>query len=172
MHDISFGKAELSEALRLSVLLKTVYIQTYDIEGITIESANFITKAFAKERIEGIIKDHRSQFMVARHRGNLVGAAEILFDSMCPIRKIALPELGKLYVLECFYGKGVGYGLLNAVENEVKKQGFKELHLMVYIKNTRAIAFYERQGYVTLGMTDFKMEHNTYKNLVMNKVLN
>ena len=58
------------------------------------------------------------------------------------------------------------------MENEVKKQGFKELHFMVYIKNTRAIAFYERQGYVTLGMTDFKMEHNTYKNLVMNKVLN
>jgi len=171
MNDISFGKTELSEALRLSILLKTVYIQTYDIEGITIESTNFITKAFAKERIEGVIKDNQSQFIVAHHRGNLVGAAEILFDSTCPIRKIALPELGKLYVLECFYGKGVGSGLLKVVENEVKQQGFREIHLMVYIKNTRAIAFYERQGYVTIGMTDFKMEYHTYKNLVMNKVL-
>ena len=79
--------------------------------------------------------------------------------------------MGKLYVLERFSGKGIGHGLLHAVENEVLKNGRDELTFIVYVKNTRAIAFYERQGYHTIGMVDFKMEHNTYKNFVMTKTL-
>ena len=101
----------------------------------------------------------------------MVGAAEIIYNSVCPIRKIAVPELGKLYVLERFKGKGIGYGLLKEVEKEVLNHGYKEFWCIVYIHNPKAIAFYERQGYISIGMIDYKMEYNTYKNLVMNKVL-
>jgi ribosomal protein S18 acetylase RimI-like enzyme len=73
--------------------------------------------------------------------------------------------------LDRFYGRGIGYGLLKAVEKDVIKNGFKELNLIVYNKNERAIAFYERQGYKSIGIEDFKMEHNTYKILVMTKAL-
>jgi len=171
MIPISYKIAKLSDALRISVLLKTVYIQTYDIYGITIESANYITKSFATERIEKLIKENLSHFIVAWHRDNVVGVAEIIFNSTCPIRKIPVVELGKLYVMEHFSGKGIGHGLLKATENEVLKNGFNELSLIVYVKNKRAITFYERQGYESLGLMDFKMEHNTYKNFVMSKKL-
>ena len=89
-----------------------------------------------------------------------------------PIRKIPVAELSKLYVLERFYGKGVGFGLMNVAEEEVRKNGFKEFNLEVYINNARAIAFYKRQGYTSIGNVDFPMESNTYENLVMNKILN
>ena len=171
MNAFSFGRTNVSEALRVSVLLKTVYIQTYDIEGITIESANFVNKTFSPERIERLIKDDPRRFIVAHHKGNMVGVAEIIYDSICPIRKIPVPELGKLYVLERLKGKGVGYGLLKEAEKEVLNHGFKAFWCMVYIHNPDAIAFYERQGYNAIGMIDFKMEHHTYKNWVMNKVL-
>lgn len=171
MNDIEYKKAKHSDALRISVLLKTVYIQTYDIKGITIESANYITKSFANERIEQLIKENPSHFMVAWYWDNVVGVAEIIFESICPIRKISVVELGKLYVLDRFNGQGIGHGLLKAVEQEVLSKGFSELSLIVYIKNERAIAFYEQQGYKSLGLMDFKMEHNTYKNFVMTKTL-
>ena len=57
MNTISFGRAKQSDALRVSVLLETVYVQTYDIEGITIESANYVNKTFSPERIEKLIKE-------------------------------------------------------------------------------------------------------------------
>ena len=171
MNPISFGQAKLSDALRISVLLQTVYIQTYDIAGITIESANYVSTTFALKRIETLIMQQPNRFIVAYHKENVVGVAEIIYDSICPIRKLALPELGKLYVLEHFKGKGIGYGLLNEVEKEVLNHGFKEFWFYVYIHNLRAVAFYERQGYASIGIADYKMEHNTYKNYVMNKVL-
>ncbi|WP_111309173.1 GNAT family N-acetyltransferase [Confluentibacter sediminis] len=169
---ISFGKAQLSDSLRISVLLKTVYIQTYAIDGVTFEFANFITKRFSPEHIENIIKENPSQLIIAYQNENPIGAAQIIYNSHCPIRKTPVPELSKLYVLERFYGKGIGFELMKEAEQEVRKKGFKEFNLEVYIKNNRAIDFYKRQGYVSIGNVDFPMEHNTYENLVMNKTFN
>lgn len=172
MREISFGKAKLSDSLRISVLLKTVYIQTYAVDGVTFEFANFITKRFSPEHIENIIRENPNRLIIAYQNENPIGVAEIIYDSHCPIKKITIPELSKLYVLERFYGKGIGYGLMKMAEKEVQEKGFKEFNLEVYFKNDRAITFYERQGYVSIGNVDFPMEFNTYKNLVMNKMLN
>ena len=58
MAEITYGKAKLTDSLRISVLLKTVYIQTYAVEGVTFEVSNFITKRFSLEHIESIIKEN------------------------------------------------------------------------------------------------------------------
>ncbi|NER18867.1 GNAT family N-acetyltransferase [Spongiivirga citrea] len=171
MNEISFGKAKLSDSLRISVLLKTVYVQTYAVDGVTFEFANFITKRFSTQSIENIIEKNPSRLIIAYQNGNPIGVAEIIYDSTCPIRKKAVPELSKLYVLERFYGKGIGFELMNEAEKEVRKNGFTEFNLEVYINNARAIAFYQRQGYTSIGNVDFPMEFNTYENLVMNKLL-
>lgn len=171
MTKVSYGKAKLSDALCISVLLKTVYIQTYALDGITMEFANFITKRFALEVIEKTIKENPNNLIVAYHNTNPIGVAEISYDSKCPIKHIPVPELSKLYVMECFNGTGVGYGILKEVEKEVNSHGFKRINLEVYMENERAIRFYKRQGYVTIGTIDFQMEINTYKNRVLNKVL-
>ncbi|MEH6765105.1 MAG: GNAT family N-acetyltransferase [Aequorivita antarctica] len=170
MKNISFGKAKLSDSLRISILMKTVYIQTYAVDGITFEFANFITKRFSPEHIENIIKENPNRLIIAFQDENPIGVAEIIYNSNCPIRKIAVPELSKLYVLERFYGTGIGYRLMKEVEREVCKNGFTQLNLEVYIKNIRALAFYERQGYVSIGNVNFPMEFNTYENFIMNKV--
>ena len=148
MTEISFGKAKLTDSLRISILLKTVYIQTYAVDGVTFEFANFITKRFSIEHIESIIKENPLQLVIAYQNENPIGVAEIIFDSTCPIRNISIPELSKLYVLERFYGKGIGLGLLEWVENQLINNGFKELNLEVWKQNERAIAFYKKHKFV------------------------
>lgn len=170
MEDISFENAKLTDALRISILLKTVYIQTYAVDGITFEFSNFITKRFAPEHIEAIITKNPDQLIIAYYKGNPIGVAETVFESICPIRKKTIPELSKLYVLERFYGKGIGYGLLAKAEKKLLQKGYSEFNLEVYIPNERAISFYKRQGYKIIGEVDFPMEFNTYENFVMNKV--
>ncbi len=171
MAEISFGKAKLTDSLRISVLLKTVYMQTYAVDGVTFEFASFITKRFSIEHIESIIKKNPLQLIVAYQNENPIGVAEIIFDSTCPIRNISITELSKLYVLERFYGRGIGFRLLQSVENELINNGLKELNLEVWKQNERAIAFYKKHGFISIGNVDFPMEYNTYKNYVMNKKL-
>lgn len=170
MENVVFKTVSLNDALRISILLKTVYIQVYGLEGVSFEFANFIDNRFSEAKIAKIISENPNQIFAAYYKENPVGVAEVLVDSICPIRKIEVAELGKLYVLERFYGMGIGFGLLNSVEKRLKLEGYNELNLEVYMNNKRAISFYERQGYRTLGEVDFPMEENTYRNLVMNKV--
>ncbi|WP_422860842.1 GNAT family N-acetyltransferase [Flagellimonas sp. S174] len=171
MNKISYKKAGIDDSIRISVLLKTVYIEVYATEGITFEFANFIEKRFSNDHIKKIIKNNPDQFLIAYYDDNPIGVAELLFNSNCPIRKISTSELSKLYVLKRFNGKGIGYGLMLASEKLLKEKGFKELNLEVYIGNAHAISFYEKLGYQKIGKVDFPMEKNIYENWVMNKKL-
>lgn len=171
MNKISYGTAKLSEALLISVLLKTVNVQTYATSGISFEIANYITQRFSPEYIENSIKENEDRLLVAYKNENPIGVAEIIYNATCPIRKINVPELSKLYVLDRFHGQGIGHGLLKEVEKQVLKTEAQHLYLEVYVENASAISFYQRQGYEIIGEVDFPMQDNVYKNWVMSKAL-
>ena len=171
MHDIVLKNAEMLDALLISVLMKTVYIETYALEGITFEFANFINDKFSVQSIQEKIISKASDVIIAYHKGNPVGVSLVLFDSFCPIKKRSIPELSKLYVLDRFKGQGIGKSLLHATENRVLSNGYKNLNIVVYAKNTAAIKFYNNLGYSSIGTVDFVMESNTYLNEVMHKTL-
>jgi ribosomal protein S18 acetylase RimI-like enzyme len=105
------------------------------------------------------------------YSGNLVGVVGIEFSKKCPVGNITAPELNKLYILEWFCGIGIGYKLLEYAENMLREKGEKEMWLWVLVFNTRAIRFYERQGYKWIGNAFFEMETNSYENKVMVKTL-
>ena len=168
---LSFGKAAVSDALRISVLLKTAYIQTYAVEGITFEFANFIEKRFSIQTIERIITQHPDQLFVAYFKGNPVGAEELIFESECPIRHIPTAELSKLYVLDAFQKRGIGSKLLQEAERLASSSGIKECTLEVYNKNEQAINFYQNHGYKIIGSVDASMETNYYEDFIMTKSL-
>jgi len=171
-HEINYRYAVATDALRLSILFQTVYITTYGVDGVTNEFANFIVRRFSVNYIEDKIARYPQSLIVATYNGNLVGAAELNFDTVCSIGNIAAPELSKLYVLNLFVGKGIGYNLVKEVEKTIAAQGHKQLWLEVWQDNPHAIAFYARQGYKELGTVLFPMEDNTYTNCVMLKELN
>lgn len=168
---ILYRNARLNDAVKLSILFKQVYIQTYGIEGVSDEFANFITKQFSVERIETTILNHPESIVVADYKGNLVGVAEIEMSKSSPIGNIIAPELNKLYILEWFCSKGIGQKLLAFVEDFLAKQGENEIWLWVLESNTRAVAFYEKHDYQCIGNASFQMEKNLYDNKVMLKKL-
>ena len=133
--------------------------------------ATYITKRFSLEYVKNAIKNCQCRFIVAYINENPIGAAEIIYNNKCPIGMEEMPELSKLYVLERFYGKGIGFNLLNKVEKELYSKGFDKVFLEVFTENPEAISFYERQLYKKIGKVDFPMQDNTYKNWVMTKTL-
>lgn len=169
--DITYRAAVLADVIKLSVLFKQVYIATYGAEGVSDEFANFITKQFAPERLEQLIRTQPGQLIVAVYKNNLVGAAEISLDKASPVGGITAPELNKLYILEWFCGKGIGERLLAAAESMVAARGASRMWLWVLVSNHRAVSFYEKHGYTHIGNASFQMEENAYDNKVMVKQL-
>jgi len=158
-----------SDVKKLSILLKQVYIHTYGIDGVSDEFANFITDKFSEQSISENINHTPTRYIVADKDSNLVGAAEIIYDATTPIQDINAPELSKLYILERFCGQNIGSRLIVEVEHALKAQGYKEYWLWVLISNERAISFYKKHNFTSIGTALFHMEKNTYNNFVMYK---
>lgn len=166
---IIYRNAKLSDVKKLSILLKQVYIHTYGTEGVSDEFANFITDKFSEQNIKNNIEEDEGRYIVADQDSNLIGAAEIIYEAESPIGDVKAPELSKLYILDWFCGKGVGTKLIDATEKLLQARGYKEYWLWVLISNDRAISFYNKHGFTSMGTALFHMEKNTYNNYVMYK---
>lgn len=168
---ITYRKALVEDAVKLSVLYKQVYIQTYGTDGVSDEFANFITQQFAIERIKNTVLQNPDAIWVAVYRNNLVGVCETEFDKKSHVGEIIAPELNKLYILEWFCGRGIGEKLLAMAEATAREKGQTQMWLWVLESNARAIGFYKKHGYREIGKASFQMETNRYENKVMLKNL-
>ncbi|HXR05469.1 MAG TPA: bifunctional aminotransferase class I/II-fold pyridoxal phosphate-dependent enzyme/GNAT family N-acetyltransferase [Verrucomicrobiae bacterium] len=70
------------------------------------------------------------------------------FASYGPTDKPGVVKLHKLYLLPELHGRGLGSRLLQQVEREVRAGGGRRLILSVNKRNVRAIAAYQRNGFV------------------------
>jgi len=72
-----------------------------------------------------------------------VGFIAYRFDA--PDRSV---KISKLYLLSSFHGRGLGQQLLGIVRDDARRLGARTLTLFVNKRNTKAIAAYERFGFV------------------------
>ena len=71
------------------------------------------------------------------------------FASYGPASEPGVMKLHKLYLLPELHGRGLGSRLVQHVEREIRAGGMRRLTLSVNKRNTRAIAAYQRNGFVT-----------------------
>jgi GNAT superfamily N-acetyltransferase len=70
------------------------------------------------------------------------------FASYGPTSKPGVMKLHKLYLLPELHGRGLGSRLLQHAESEVRHFGAQRLILAVNRRNAKAIAAYQRNGFV------------------------
>ena len=169
--NINYRKPLIGDIRQLSVLYKQVYIQTYGVEGVSQEFADFIIHEFSEQRIEEKLADPNHLFFIAEHKGNPVGVLEVVFGRSSPLTKTVSPEINKLYILERFCHLGIGSQLMQLAEDELRTLGYQHVWLWVFIKNNRAINFYQKHRYDCIGTSWFQMSDNQYENKVMTKAL-
>jgi GNAT superfamily N-acetyltransferase len=78
----------------------------------------------------------------------LAGNEFIAFSSFGPTGQSKVLKLHKLYLHPAWQGRGLGSLLLQHCEREVRKLGARRLILNVNKKNAKAIAAYQRNGFV------------------------
>jgi GNAT superfamily N-acetyltransferase len=76
-------------------------------------------------------------------------------------------ELRRIYLFHRFQGSGLGGRLLEWAKTEARALGMKRLLLGVYGGNDKAIAWYLRQGFETLGTRQFLVGKTLHDDLVL-----
>ncbi len=77
-------------------------------------------------------------------------------------------ELG-ICILKAYWGRGIGTAIMQTIVDEVKKTAVEQLELEVVGTNERAIALYERFGFVEFGRHPRKLKYRdgTYADMVL-----
>ena len=88
-------------------------------------------------------KAKRFYYIVSNDSGGIIGGiglAEFEFFENCA-------ELQKLYLTDEAKGSGLGYKLIDAIEDKARELGYKKIYLETHTNLAAAIHIYEKCGY-------------------------
>ena len=80
-------------------------------------------------------------------------------------------ELKRIYVYSKFQGTGAGRALMEIVEETARENGAPRLLLGTYEDNQRALNFYAKAGFETVGTRTFQVGDACFCDLVLGKML-
>ncbi|MGX6648569.1 GNAT family N-acetyltransferase [Maricaulaceae bacterium MS644] len=80
-------------------------------------------------------------------------------------------EIKRIYVLSRLHGTGLGRKLLGMAEDYARRRGARTLLLGVYKQNHRALGFYGRMGFESVGERAFDVGGVTYQDWVLGKAV-
>ena len=99
-----------------------------------------------------IVNNPEIQLFVVEDKGKIIG----YMDFGAPFRpfKDYKQEIGLLYVLKEYQGKGIGRKLFNLAYESIKKNGFNEFFISCNKYNISAQTFYEKMGGEVIHIDD------------------
>lgn len=95
--------------------------------------------------------EHRYFVIEDPETGEVLGG--IGFAKFDPMPDTA--ELQKIYLIDSAKGSGIGYGLINLIEDKMREAGFKTSYLETHDNLEAAIHIYEKSGYKEIERPDF-----------------
>lgn len=98
-------------------------------------------------------------------------AKTVLHEKQENITSNNICKLERIFIQKDFIPLKIGKVLLSFVEKEIKALGLDTIWLSVYIKNERAIRFYEKNNFKNVGNLNFHVDGRAYDNIVFSKNL-
>lgn len=134
--------------------------------------AAFAAEAFGPEQQAAELADPTVHVAIAEVDGVGVGYVHVVETAPdIPIVSSRPVAMERLYVDRAAQGSGVGRALFAWAIDAARRLGADVLWLGVWERNERAIAIYERWGFVTVGEVPFPIGAEIHRDLLMARPL-
>jgi len=145
---INIREVKSSELEELLGMGRKSFLEAFT-KGNKIGNVNaYLGEAFTFLQFQREYLNPSSKFFVATLEGRIIGYTKLnLVLAQTDIHDPESLEIARLYVLEEFIGVGLGKKLLDKAFDFAKEKGLKYVWLGVWEHNTRAIRFYEKNGF-------------------------
>jgi hypothetical protein len=101
-----------------------------------------------------------------------VGYSKLKLNSQSQfIKSKNVCQLQKIYVLRDFLAMKIGLELQNKLLEKAMAEGFDKIWLSVLEANDRAIKFYRKNDFITIGNHDFQIGKESFQFIAMAKNL-
>ncbi len=136
--------------------------------GATIQAAEIADPA----RVTLVCETLSGETPNCKTTGELVAFAQLRWGTApACVQGRAPGEIQRLYVTSDWHGKGLAQQLMQACLDEMEKRGNDVVWLGVWEKNPRAIAFYQKFGFIEVGDHSFALGGDAQRDIVMARPL-
>jgi GNAT superfamily N-acetyltransferase len=128
--------------------------------------------AFAISTLKQSINNPENQFYIIYVDDLPMGFAKLILNvSHENVASDKACRLDKLYILDDFIPLKIGQQFLDFIEDQARELSMDTIWLATYIKNYRAIKFYQKNDYLLAGEIVFSVNGKGYENHVFSKKL-
>lgn len=162
--------ATTADAEPLAALAERTFRDTFAADNSPADLDAYVRDALSLGRVRVELDDPAGAFFIAFADGSPspVGYAKLRRGPVDPSVTAPAPiELERLYVDRATLGHGVGAALMRHCLDEAHRSGCATVWLGVWERNARAIAFYERWGFRTVGDHIFQLGSDAQRDLIM-----
>lgn len=157
--------------------LRSLSIQTFTetFAGQNTESdmQKYIAEKLSIETLSAELNNPGSEFYFIRSGNEVMGYLKLNSGSAQTEKNNAGSlEIERIYVLKKYHGKGLGYLLLKKAIAIGREKQDAYIWLGVWEENTKAIAFYHKNGFTAYGKHLFKLGNDQQTDLMMKLALN
>src|SRR5690606_14799247 len=155
----------------VALAIKT-FRDTFDEYNDPDDMIRYINKTFTRKNIEQEMQVPGTTFFLATDGKKAVGYAKVRSERRPEeLDDATALELERLYVHRDYIGKRVGHMLLQTCLSHMRKRGARSAWLGVWENNSRAIAFYEKNGFNKFGEHIFMLGDDAQTDWLMKRDL-
>jgi len=170
---IKIKKAKKADIEILALLGRLTWAESH---GHYIDDKNnllkYLDENFSVSKTKEDLNNPKQRFYIMYVDDVPVGYAKIIVNA---IQENVASEnncrLERIFILNDFIPLKLGKQLLTYVEEQAKALKLDTMWLSVYIKNKRAIRFYEKNEFKNVGELNFIVNGKSYENIVFSKKL-
>ncbi|NUQ23673.1 MAG: GNAT family N-acetyltransferase [Saprospiraceae bacterium] len=167
---VELVKANLSDIPQLQQIAIQTFVDTYAAFNTEENMRRHLENAFNEAQLTAELLNPDSEYHLALKDGQVVGFIKTnIWPSQTDENWKDGLELERIYVLQSHQGRHIGQVLINKALDLTREKGLPYLWLGVWMKNEKAIAFYEKMGFVKAGTHTFVLGGEDQSDYIMTK---
>lgn len=137
---------------QLVSLAKSTFIEAFQKDNNPKDFDNYIKSAFSEEQILKELLNPNMFFYIVENAGITIGYFKInQLNAQTELREEKGLEIERIYVLSAYQGRSIGHRMITFIKQLATKLKKEYIWLGVWEENTRAIRFYEHNGFKKFG---------------------
>ena len=169
---ITINSATLQDINILQEIGRTTFLETFAAVNSEQDMKAYLEQSFSIEKLTAELENKDSQIYFVWFADQVIGYLKInLRQAQTEKLDHDALEIERIYVLKEFHGQKVGQLLFQHAIEIAYQMKATYVWLGVWEENHRALAFYQKNGFVTFDKHIFKLGSDEQTDLMMKKIL-
>jgi ribosomal protein S18 acetylase RimI-like enzyme len=149
---LHLSKCTNSDLNKLISISRKTFIDAFEVENNPDDFKAYMKNAFSKEQLLMELADPHMSFYLVFSENEVLGYFKLNEnEAQRDTKDKNAIELERIYVKSTFQGNQIGHWMLNHIKHIATKKNKSYLWLGVWEKNSKAIRFYEKNGFIKFG---------------------